>query len=34
MIRVRILLSPYMAVSGVENALLGKGTLIRKEDKV
>jgi hypothetical protein len=33
MLRVRIDLSPYMAVSGVENAVLGKGTLTRKEDK-
>jgi hypothetical protein len=33
MLHVRIFLSPYMAVSGVENAILGKGTLIRKEDK-
>jgi hypothetical protein len=32
MLRVRIFLSPYMAVSAVENAVLGKGTLIRKED--
>jgi hypothetical protein len=30
MLHVRIFLSPYMAVSGVENAILGKGTLIRK----
>jgi hypothetical protein len=32
-LHVMISLSPYMAVSGVENAILGKGTLIRKEDK-
>jgi hypothetical protein len=34
MLHVRIFLSPYMAVYGVENAVVGKGTLIRKEDKV
>jgi hypothetical protein len=33
MLCVRIFLSPYMAFSGVENAILGKGTLIRKEGK-
>jgi hypothetical protein len=33
MLRVRIFLTQYMALSGVENAILGKGTLIRKEDK-
>jgi hypothetical protein len=32
-LRVRIFLSPNMAVSGYENAVLGKDTLIRKEDK-
>jgi hypothetical protein len=34
MLQVRIFLSPNIAVSRVENAILGKGTLIRKEDKV
>jgi hypothetical protein len=33
MLHVMIFLSPYMGVSGVENANLGKGTFIRKEDK-
>jgi hypothetical protein len=33
MLHVWIFLSPYMAVSGVQNAVLDKGTLIRKEDK-
>jgi hypothetical protein len=33
MLHVRIFLSQCMAFSGVENAVLGKGTLIRKEDK-
>jgi hypothetical protein len=33
MLCVRIFLSPYMDISGVENAVLGKGTLMRKEDK-
>jgi hypothetical protein len=33
MLRVWIFLSPYMAVSGVENSVLGKGTLIRKKTK-
>jgi hypothetical protein len=32
-LRVRIFFSPHMAVSGVENAVIGKVTLIRKEDK-
>jgi hypothetical protein len=33
MLHVRIFLSPYMAISGVVNAVLGKDTLIRKVDK-
>jgi hypothetical protein len=33
MLQVGICLSPYMAVSRVENVILGKGTFIRKEDK-
>jgi hypothetical protein len=33
MLRARIFFSTYMTVSGVENAILSKGTLIRKEDK-
>jgi hypothetical protein len=33
MLHVRSFLSPYMAVSGIENAVLGKGTLIKKKIK-
>jgi hypothetical protein len=33
MLRVRIFLSPCTTVSGVENAVLSKDILIRKEDK-
>jgi hypothetical protein len=33
MLCIRIFLSPYMAVPGVENAVLGKGTRVRKEEK-
>jgi hypothetical protein len=29
MLHVKIIVSPYMSVSGVESAILGKGTLIR-----
>jgi hypothetical protein len=32
MLRVRIFLSPYMAVSGDENTVLDKGTFIIKAD--